>query len=295
MAIDVPVTASPPVQAAPATTLPQTAVPADHQLKKNPMLPQHPLGAYTDAKYESDIALLQNEVSKRYADILQQLGYTDETGNFIPGAVETNANRMQMDLSRSMDLAREQVTRESQQQGTLFSGIRGTRTGRAEFPFANDKARLDTEVPLQLQQLYENAGGLVSEFTMRQNGLLADAAARRAATAVKSDPNFVDPVQVAKDYGADAIHMGGDVMPPHAAPVTAPPAFAPIPQTVPTPMPTPVNPVQPGAPPAWTQQPGTPPTKTGPADPHMSVTDIHKASLNAIQKLNEGRGQRLGF
>lgn len=319
MAIDVPLTAQPPIQQPGTAALPQTVVPTNQRLGRNPMLPQHPLGAYTDAQYEAQQAMLQQEISKRYADILQQLGYTDDQGNFIMGSVETNAGRQRADLEHSMGLARDEVTKQAQREGTLFSGIRGKLQGQAEFPMANAEARLDADLPLQLGSLYEQAGGLVSEYTLRQNQLIADAAARKAATVVKPPPPTTDSSFGSTGLATDpnSRDAAGNVLPagtvggqdiinfangPHPAGVgptptvgawndpyggvaagAAPAVSAPA---VPTP----------GAP--WTvgMQGDIPaPTMSPLSAPHQAVTDIHKASLSALQKLHAGQTQRAEY
>lgn len=150
-------------------------------LNRNPMLPQHPLGAYTDSQYEAELAQLKYEVASRYNDVLQQLGYTDENGNFVPGQVEIDANRQRSELARNINLADEQTTQQHQQQGTLFSGLRGTNQARAEYPFVNAMGQLNVDTPKKLSDLYGQAGGLVNEFTVRHNLLLASAAQRAAA------------------------------------------------------------------------------------------------------------------
>lgn len=160
---------------------PVSAVPPGHQMQRNPQLPQHPLGAYTDAQYEAAVAALRSNVAKQYADVLQKLGYQDEQGNFIQGSVETEANRQKGLLGRSMGLAREDVTHQHQQNGTLFSGLRGTDQARAEFPYTDQIGQLEVQTPLTLAQLYEQASGLMSDYTINDNQLLADAAARAAA------------------------------------------------------------------------------------------------------------------
>jgi hypothetical protein len=150
-------------------------------MSRNPMLSQSPLGAYTDAKYEADLATLQNDIAKRYATEIQKLGYTDEQGNVIPGSLEVEANRNMTEYQRQMGLAGEGVTQESQRQGTLFSGYRGTQQARAEFPWSNAMARTQTDLGLNLAGSRENIAGLMGEYSARMQGYLADAAARRAA------------------------------------------------------------------------------------------------------------------
>lgn len=156
-------------------------------LSRNPMLPQHPLGAYTDSLYEASVAQLRQQIMQQYNDVLQQLGYADENGNFVPGTLEIDANRQRSDLARSQQLAAEGVTQDAQRMGTLFSGPRGTLQARAEHPFVSAQSDLDVQVPRSLSQLYEQAGGLVNEYTTQNNLLLADAA-QRAAQNFMSQP-----------------------------------------------------------------------------------------------------------
>ena len=169
-----------------ASVLPQT-----QRLPRNPMLPQHPLGAYTDAQYEAQAASLRAQVSRAYADVLKRLGFISDTGDFVPGELETQAFKQRGELSRGSELAAEEETNRSQQLGTLFSGIRGLRQARAQHPFVSALADLDVQTPLGLSELYENASGLVSDYTLQQNQLLADAAARRAAALTQNPTGAV--------------------------------------------------------------------------------------------------------
>jgi len=166
----------------------QTMLPGAMWLQRNPQLPQTPMGAYTDSVYAAQDAQLRHDISQQYADILQQLGYVDpNTGQFIQGSVEAQANRQQADLQRQMQLADEQVTQQHQQLGTLFSGLRGTDQARAEFPMVSGISDLMTQTPLTLQQLYEKAAGLTDVYTLQQNQNIA-AAADRAAGRITAAP-----------------------------------------------------------------------------------------------------------
>lgn len=170
-----------------STAIPeQFQVPSANQMTRNPMLPQHPVTAAYDSQYAADEAVLRAQISRSYADILQQLGYTDEQGNFITGSVATNAARQQTDLNRSSDLAAEQTTQDSQRSGTLFSGYRGTAQARAQYPFQQSILDLGINVPLQLSQLHEQAAGLTDQYTLQNNQLLAAAAQRQAAALTAS-------------------------------------------------------------------------------------------------------------
>jgi hypothetical protein len=162
-------------------------------LQRNPQLPQSPLGAYTDAQYQAQDAILRSNIAKQYSDILQQLGYVDpNSGGFIQGSVEANANKSIADQQRQMQLADEQVTQQHQTLGTLFSGLRGTDQARAEEPMVSSIANTQTQTPLTLQQLYEQAAGLTSDYTNQQNSNIADAASR-ASAALQAQPPAAAP------------------------------------------------------------------------------------------------------
>lgn len=179
-------------------------------LPQHPTLPTHPLGQYTDSMYEADHALLQQEIQQRYADILRQLGYVDEAGNVIPGEVEIQAGRSKDELGRNLDLAREQVTQQSQKEGTLFSGYRGTQQARAEHPFVQALADLNIDVPRQLSDLYEHAGGLMTEYQARDSQALALAAQRRAEWLAAHPPTYADPGAGGGGDGTGGDGSGGD-------------------------------------------------------------------------------------
>jgi hypothetical protein len=156
-------------------------------LRKNPMLPQHPLGRYTDSIYEAKIAQLRADTAKKHADLLRQLGHTNEQGQFIMGDVESEAARQRTGLQRSLGLAREDVTNQMQRAGTLFSGYRGTQQARAEHPYAEGIADLDVATARQLGDLTEQQAGLTDQFTRDQNLALAEAAGR-ATNAIVANP-----------------------------------------------------------------------------------------------------------
>lgn len=162
--------------------LPQAPPPIREPLRRNPQLPQHPLGAYTDSQYEAQQAQLQADTSRRYNDVLRLLGYMDpSTGQFVRGDVELQAARQRGELGRGQELAVEGVTNQAQREGTLFSGRRGTTQARAEHPFVSALADLDIAVPRSLSDLYEQSGNIMSDYNTQQNLYLAQAASRRAA------------------------------------------------------------------------------------------------------------------
>ena len=192
-------------------TPPQFALPGmgNAQLPTNPQLPQHPLGAYTDSMYEAQIAQLRQQIAKQYNDVLQQLGYTNAEGQFVPGQVEIEANKQRSILGRNLQLADEGVTQQAQQQGTLFSGLRGTQQARAEFPFQSALSDLEVSVPKQLTDLYGQGTDLLSQFNTQQNLYLAEAAQRQAAN-IAANSTF-NPAAPSGGPGPDP---GGAAPPP---------------------------------------------------------------------------------
>lgn len=183
------------------------------QMAQNPMLPQHPVTAALDAQYYAQEAVLRQKIAQQHADLLQQLGYTDAQGNVIPGSVEVNAQRQGGELQRQSGLAAQGVTEAAQRNGTLFSGRREQDTARAEYPYQNQIAQLGIDTPMQLSQLHEQAAGLVDQYTLQNNQLLADAATRASASAtanpaaVGATPSGpLSPNDRAGAMGADPYH-----------------------------------------------------------------------------------------
>jgi len=136
-----------------------------------------------DSQYTAAEAQLRADINRRYADILQNLGYQNDKGEFIPGEVEAQAARQRPEIQRNKQFAEEDVTKQSQREGTLFSGLRAENTARAQHPFVQALADLDVDVPKQLNRLYEEAGRTLQDYTIQNNLLLADAAARASARA----------------------------------------------------------------------------------------------------------------
>src|SRR5262252_1106674 len=154
--------------------------PPNRQLGKNPMLPGLPQTGDMDAQYLAEEAQLRNQIATQYGDVLQQLGWTDDAGNFIPGVLSVGAARQQANLERQSDLAAEDVTNTAQRQGTLFSGRRAMEQARAQFPYQQQLAQLGIDLPLAMGGLYEQAAGLIDQYTLQNNVLLAGMAQRRA-------------------------------------------------------------------------------------------------------------------
>jgi hypothetical protein len=218
---------------------------ATQRLTKNPMLPQLPQTGDLDSEYMTSEAQLRQQVAQQYADVLQQLGYVDESGNFLPGSVSVNAARQQSDLQRQSDLAEQGVTQQSQQEGTLFSGHRAVATEQAQEPMQRQIAQLGVDTPIALGKLYEQAGGLVDQYTLQNNLLLAQMAGRRAA-AIAAAPAGSLAQQQQGGGGDDVVLAGpggepnmgtnqyGGVNPPVAA-------YTPLPSSPTAPYTTPIT------------------------------------------------------
>lgn len=171
----------------------QSIVPgAGQALQRNPQLAGAPAGAYTDAQFEAGRAAAQHQFQQTYFDILQQLGFIGDDGQFVPGLVETQAARQRADLQRSQALAAEGVTQQARRGGTVFSGRRAVNQARAEHPFVQALAQLESELPLTLGNLFQQAQGARSGFEVQLMGLLADAAARQAQ-AIREQPTAPAP------------------------------------------------------------------------------------------------------
>lgn len=158
----------------------------NQQLAKNPMLPGLPETGNMDAQYLAEEAQLRAQIAKQYADILQQLGWVDEQGNFLPGSISVNASRQIADLQYQSGLAEKGVTEATQREGTLFSGKRAERTAEAQQPMQRGIAQIGVDTPLKLGQQYENAAGLIDQYTLQNNLMLAQMAARQAALISKN-------------------------------------------------------------------------------------------------------------
>ncbi len=192
--------------------------PQGQALKRAPGLPGTP-AAGQDSQYVAGEAQLRADINRRYADILQQLGYQDDSGKFIPGEVEAQAQRQRPEIERNKLFAGEDVTKQAQREGTLFSGLRAENTAKAQHPFVQALADLDVDVPKQLNKLYEDAGRTLQDYTIQNNLLLADAAARASARAAAASYGGGGGY----DYGGGYDTGGGEVGAPlGSAPATQP-------------------------------------------------------------------------
>lgn|SRR5215471_219658 len=163
--------------------LPSFGIPQGAGLPLNFGFPtSNPLGAFTDSQYLADDSALRANIGTNYAQILQQLGYTDPTsGNVIPGTVVQDAN---IKLANYLnDLQQEQIqnVQQMQQQGTLFSGIRPFLLAQAQTPTQQGIGQLQVDTSRSLNDLYNQAQGLVTQYNTTNMQNLAAAAQRNLA------------------------------------------------------------------------------------------------------------------
>jgi len=157
----------------------QTILTPQQQIsKKNPSLITHPLGAQTDDLYESAVAQLQFDTQSRYASLLQELGFMDDSGQFMPGTLETDASRQRGELERQRELGLQDVIENAVRGGTVFSGRRAKLQSQTQQPFDSAIAELTTRLSRELANRFQGVGGLTQQFELGRNQLLAEAAER---------------------------------------------------------------------------------------------------------------------
>ncbi len=178
---------APPITTGAATTSPSAGygagglsiVPGGQRVQnKNPSLVTHPLGAQTDDVYEAAVAQLQHQTQSQYMNLLQELGFMDEQGNFIPGTLETEAVRQRAELERQRGLSLQDVLENAVQRGTVFSGRRAKLTAQAQQPFDTGIANVGTVLSRELAKRYQGLGELTSQFELGRNMLISEAAQR---------------------------------------------------------------------------------------------------------------------
>lgn len=188
----------------------QSVVDPSQRLRNtNPNLIKHPLGAQTDDIYEAAVAQLAFDTQRQHAQLLQELGFVDAEGNFMPGTLETEAVRQRSELERQRQLTLEEVIGNAVRGGTVFSGRRAKLQSDAQQPFDAAISELTTRLSRELASRFQGISGLNQQFEIGRNMLLAEAAERIKA-ALMGGP-----------VGGDSADPGatGDV-----PPATAPPS-----------------------------------------------------------------------
>lgn len=154
-------------------------VPQQQQVKnQNPSLVTHPLGAQTDDIYEAAVAQLQYDTQSRYAQLLQELGFVGDSGQFMPGTLETEATRQRYDLERQRDLSLQEVIEGAVRGGTVFSGRRAQNQAQAQQPFDSAISELTTRLSRELANRYQGLGDITRQFELGRGSLLAEASER---------------------------------------------------------------------------------------------------------------------
>jgi hypothetical protein len=126
------------------------------------------------------VAQLAFDTQSRYAQLLQELGFVDEQGRFIPGLLETEALRRRAELSRGRELALQDVIEGAVRGGTVFSGRRAKLTAQAQEPYDAAIAQIGTVLGRELSARYGQLSDLTRQFELTRNMLIAEAAERIA-------------------------------------------------------------------------------------------------------------------
>jgi hypothetical protein len=159
----------------------QFGVPSGFGLPMQIGLPSQssPLGQYTDSQYLSDDSALRAQIGQQYAQILQQLGYMDpNSGSVIPGSVVQDANIQAAQEQQAEQDALRSTVGQMQNAGTLFSGYRGTATLQALYPHQQNIAQLGLNTQRTLNDLYNQAQNLVTNYNVQNQQNLSSAAQR---------------------------------------------------------------------------------------------------------------------
>ena len=213
-------------------TSPMFSLPSNEVLPNVPIFPAPTPGAYTDAQYLAQEAALRYSIAKQYQDVLSQLGYVDPaTGKTIQGQIAIAANIKAAQLQH--DLAQESIMndRQRQNEGTIFSGIRGTELAQAQYPTVQGLGELGLNTTDAMSKSYQGAQDLITQYNLQNNQLLADAANRQLGN-ITANPGGTPPASggaggAAADTSgtpppADTSGMpaapAGQALPPESAP-----------------------------------------------------------------------------
>jgi hypothetical protein len=194
-------------------------------------LPAEPgAGAYTDSRYLADEATMRADIQRQYGDILRKLGYTNPaTGQFIPGTTIQNAQLTEEQAEQNRQQAILQNTQNAQNQGILFSGMRGVLQAQAEQPYVQQIAQTELQTPQDLADLYGQAAGLIGQYHTQNASLLADAA-DRARLAIEASPPPADTTTQTTPRSVDIYPINpGGISSPGNIPATHVPPGGPLP------------------------------------------------------------------
>ena len=192
----------------------QTITQPNQRLSKNPQLAGTPAAISQDDIYAAALANARQQANSEYQNVLRNIGFTDESGNFIPGLFETNAARQRAEFGYQGGEAARKVNEGGVQGGTFFSGRRATNLATAMHPTDTALAQLETDLPQQLAGGYNQAGDILRQFGITQQGLLAELAARQAAAAQAHPVGTISPEAQGQGWSG--------VLPPGAQTVATP-------------------------------------------------------------------------
>src|SRR5215471_754443 len=195
--------------------LPAFGVPQGYGLGLSFPFPQNsnPLGGFTDEGYLADDASLRADIGQRYAAFLQQLGYQDpNTGNVIPGTIIQDANIKLSQYAKDLQDEQIQNTQQMQQAGTLFSGIRPWLLAQLQDPTQRNIGQLGLDTSRSLNDIYNQAQNLVTEYNTKNQQNLAAAAARNLQSIQNQQLlNALHPQTAPAPQGTVNPGGGGDV------------------------------------------------------------------------------------
>lgn len=147
----------------------------------NPQLMPPPAGFEPDEEYNSQISQLEAQYGKDIVDILEQIGWVDPQGNFVPGSLEQAAWGQVAEQERQRDLALQGVTQNAVLGGTVFSGKRAQRMAEASGPFDAEIGAINTALGSQIGGLTSDLGGMYAAWNAARNPLITAAMSRAAA------------------------------------------------------------------------------------------------------------------
>jgi len=153
----------------------------------NPQLPE-PQGVWSDPQYETDISDLRRSFIENYQNDLQQLGYTDAAGNYIPGGLQIAYDRQNTAAQKALADAEIAAANNAQMRGTLFSGRRADELAQMQAPTRTQISQMTEDLPRQLGALYTHASGLLGDWGRGISNAAARAVGRYVPPAAPPPP-----------------------------------------------------------------------------------------------------------
>ena len=161
--------------------------PYNSPMSLNPQLPE-PQGVWSDPQYETDISDLRRSFIENYQNDLQQLGYTDAAGNYIPGGLQIAYDRQNTAAQKALADAEIAAANNAQMRGTLFSGRRADELAQMQAPTRTQISQMTEDLPRQLGALYTHASGLLGDWGRGISNAAARAVGRYVPPAAPPPP-----------------------------------------------------------------------------------------------------------